>query len=187
MSKEISKKPLEDNFENKYFNPDKRIEFLSSYKDRIDQVPKQGWEGIIGESKCKTNNEEVNRELAKYGLDGVDYKNAIPDEGFKKCSEAVVSIKDFSSNRKRNFNQAYNECAKKWNQENKYGKSDWTGRKVEDYKKDNNLVWHECSNRKECCLIKEAIHEAFSHSGGHKECKIYDELKYGKKGESFYE
>ena len=35
------------------------------------------------------------------------------------------------------------ECAKKWNAEQKDGRTDWTARQVEIYRHENRMSWHE--------------------------------------------
>ena len=164
------------------YNPDKRIEqvkYFSTYKERLDIVPKDGWIGKKGESLCKLNDENVNKELAKYDLDGILYKDAIPDIGFKKCAIEIVSI-DMTPQRYGtggNMEKARSAIADKWNEQNKDGRTDWNAREVKQYQLDNKLVIHECANRRDCYLMPIEIHENFKHLGGCSECKkMYKEL-----------
>ncbi len=160
-------------------------EFQTSYKERINQTPREGergnWSGERGESKYTPNVEDENgakavERLTQYGLDGVEYKNGIPD--FSKCAEESVEI-DMTENRYSNsadgvignFEKADTECAKKWNAEQKDDRTDWTSRQVETYRQRNRMSWHECPDQKTCQLVSRDIHEFFGHSGGISECK----------------
>lgn len=159
------------------FNPDKRIEkkeFFSTYDERIAQAPKEGWDGKRGESLCRSLKEDVNKALAKFGLEGILYKNGVADAGFEKCAVEKVSI-EMTEKIDRNMKKARTEIAKKWNEQNKDGRTDWNAREVHKYQKENGLVIHECANRKDCYLIPEVIHKEFTHTGGRFECKKMNE------------
>ena len=135
--------------------------FYSEYKERFDFLPKNGiWEGDVGESKFKSFDKETNRELAKYGLDGIIYKNCVPD--FSKCSILTDKIDKITTNKVSNFQ---NFCSKLV-VNGKFLKK----RDVLDFKKDHKLAFHECSDGKTCMLIPEKIHKTFKHSGGRFEC-----------------
>lgn len=62
-------------------------EMDEGYKARIDRTPindgkwigPDGMEGVRGESKWVPENPEVQKELAKYGVDGIEYKDGFPD------------------------------------------------------------------------------------------------------------
>ena len=151
-------------------------EYLTSYEERLKRTPVNGergnWEGERGESKYTpdVNNEKGARaaeKLKEYNLDGIEYKEAYPD--FSECSEETVEI-DMTDNRPRNFAQASAECAKKWNEMAKDGRTDWTRAEVDLYRTKNKLTWHECADRKTCQLVSYDIHEFFRHSGGFSEC-----------------
>ena len=162
------------------FNPDKRLEkndYFSTYNERIAQTPKEGWDGKRGESLCRSNNEEVNNELSKFGQDGVSYKNGLADVGFKKCSVEKVDI-DMTERRygpNGNMEKARTALANKWNDQKKDGRIDWNAREVHKYQQENKLVIHECANRRTCYLMPIVIHEEFSHLGGVSECKKVNE------------
>ncbi|OZQ74662.1 hypothetical protein CA598_31470 [Paenibacillus sp. VTT E-133291] len=53
----------------------------SSYKERLDRTPKNNgtWEAERGESKFVSEKPEVKEYLDEAGVDGVEYKNAIPN------------------------------------------------------------------------------------------------------------
>lgn len=159
--------------------------YQSSYKERLDRTPVTGergaWNGKPGESRYVPNSEtergaKALSKLSEYQLSGIDYKDAIPD--FSKCAEESVEI-DMTEYRRSNplesivgnFEKADTECAKKWNEECKDGKTDWTHRDIATYRTNNNMTWHECVDKKTCQLISRDIHEFFGHSGGVFECK----------------
>lgn len=159
--------------------------YQSSYKERYDQTPVEGergsWTGDRAESCYKPNIEnekgaKVAEKLSEYGLDGIKYEDAVPN--FDECAEETVEI-DMTENRYSNvsegivgnFEKADTECAKKWNAEGKDGKTDWTARDVADYRREHNMTWHECADRKTCQMISRDIHDYFGHSGGVCECK----------------
>ena len=150
--------------------------YLSSYEERIQQTPREGergeWEGIRGESKYIPLDEKIKELLSKYGMDGVDYRDGIPD--FSKCSEATVEIDNMSEKRTGpcgNFEQCDQKCAERWNEEGKDGKTDWTARDVANWRRENGYSWHECNDRKTCQLVPTEINDYFGHFGGVGECK----------------
>jgi len=176
---------------------EEKREYLTSPQERVDQTPREGargnWEGERGDSKFVANPEyssynenkkseniitgqDVNNKLNSYGMDGVEYKNGFPN--FDKCSETDVKI-DMTSDRDTNFRNADKECAKKWNAEGKDGKTDWTSRDVENYRKDNYMSWHEKEDKTTCQMIDRDIHGYFGHAGGRWECDKAENVNGG--------
>ena len=158
-------------------SPEKNGECLSTYEERLKQTPAEGdrghWTGERGESKYIPTDEEVKDILADYGMDGIDYKDGIPD--FSKCSEATVEIDNMSSDRKGkggNFEQCDEKCAEQWNAEARDGKTDWTARDVANWRRENHYSWHECNDRKTCQLVPTKVNDYFGHLGGVGECNI---------------
>lgn len=170
----------------------------NTYEDRINQTRRKDseagtWEGDRGESRFIPNKETAegkaaSEKLAEYGKEGIDYKNGEPD--FSDCSRATVKIDDMTENRVNyeddngnmclgNFAQADIECAKKWNEQNKGGCSQWTPRMVQEWIHDNKCTWHERADQRTMDLVPEAIHGFFSHSGGVSECKTRDAASRG--------
>ncbi len=151
--------------------------YYTTEKERMDQVPKNGgeWTGEPGNSKFKAYDESVNKVLAEYGLDGIEYKNGVPD--FSKCAVETVKIDNMTSIREKNFDQFYKICAEKWNAQNKNVKP----RDVKEFIKENGLTIHECSDMKTCQLVPTRIHETFRHAGGVMECKKRDGENMGGK------
>ncbi|MDR0906781.1 MAG: HNH endonuclease [Oscillospiraceae bacterium] len=150
-------------------------DYLSTYKERLDQTSKEGerghWEDTRGESKYIPSDEKTKEILAKYGLDGIVYKDGIPD--FSGCSESTVEIDNMTENRQGkggNFEQADSKCAEQWNKEGRDGKTDWTARDVANWRRENGYSWHECNDRKTCQLIPTEINDYFGHFGGVGEC-----------------
>ena len=148
--------------------------FYSTYEERKESCPKNSgeWSGIIGESKWVPNNEKYKSELAKYDKEGIDYKDAVPD--FAPFAKDSVEIDDMKADMKYNFLQAYNKFAEKWRAEGFEGRNDWTPRLVKQYKQENGLDLHECSDMKTCQLVPHDIHMCGTHKGGRYECSIRD-------------
>ena len=144
MINEISPKNIENIVNKNHFNPDKRMEknnyeidntssynpdkrlekneYYATYDERIAQTPKEGWLGERGESLCKSLKEEVNKVLAKYGLDGIQYKNGLADFGFEKCAVEKVEI-EMTDKIEINMKKARTAIAKKWNEQKKRWKN----------------------------------------------------------------
>lgn len=174
-----------DNYWNKKFELNKNEinetglpeKFYSKKEDREMYLPQEGkWEGEVGDSKFILDNKEVNQELKKYHLDGIEYKNCVPD--FSKCSEVTTKIDKITPDLVTNFK----EFSKKLVAEGKFASE----REVLEFKQKNNLAFHECSDMKTCQLVPISIHEAFKHTGGRFEAREYEKL-HGKKGVKFDE
>ena len=174
-----------DNYWNKKFELNKNEinetglpeKFYSKKEDREMYLPQEGkWEGKVGDSKFILDNKEVNQELKKYHLDGIEYKNCVPD--FSKCSEVTTKIDKITPDLVTNFK----EFSKKLVAEGKFASE----REVLEFKQKNNLQFHECSDMKTCQLVPISIHEAFKHTGGRFEAREYEKL-HGKKGVKFDE
>ena len=116
---------------------------------------------------------EVKDTLKQYGLDGIEYKDGVPD--FSECSEETVEI-SMTEKRENNFGKADAECAKKWNECAKDGKTDWTANDVREYMKDHDLTWHECPDCKTCQMVPRNVHSYYTHSGGIAERKRNSEV-----------
>ena len=111
----------------------------------MKHTPRDGvrghWTGERGNSRFipdenSERGKEVKDTLEKYGLDGIEYKDGVPD--FSECSEETVEI-SMTEKRENNFGKADAECAKKWNECAKDGKTDWTANDVREYMKDHDL------------------------------------------------
>ena len=153
--------------------------FESSYEDRWKHTPKEGdrgtWTGERGESVFIPSDPEIKAILKKYGLDGIPYKDGVPD--FSKVAIATVEIDNMTEQREGeggNFEQADKTLADKWNAEGKDGKTDWTASDVRAWRKENGYTWHERNDMKTMDLVPTKIHQYFSHFGGVGECKIRD-------------
>lgn len=80
-------------------------------------------------------------------------------------SEGTVEIDDFSTDRNSNFTQADEQLAEKWTEEGKDGK-EWSPQDIKEYRKENNLSWHERSDMKTIDLVPQEVHGNVPHSGG---------------------
>lgn len=152
-------------------------EYFSTYDERLRQTPKEDsdrgeWEGERGESKFVPYDQEIIDILAEYGLDGIVYKDGIPD--FSEVSESTVEIDNMTENRAENFKQCDEKCAEQWNKEGRDGRTDWTARDVAQWRKENGYSWHERNDMKTCDLVPTKINDYFGHLGGVSECKKRD-------------
>lgn len=155
--------------ENKAFSFD---EYIESKKI----LPKEGgsWEGEVGNSEWKLNlddipkrppgNEETWKEiLESYGRDGITFNDGEPD--FTPFSEGTVEVEDFTDYRLGNFSQADEKMAKIWTKEQKDAQT-WSPRDVYNYRKENELSWHERRDMKTLDLVPQKVHGNIAHDGG---------------------
>ena len=149
----------------------------STPKERLDRTPREDsdrgvWTGERGDSDFIPNDKEIIEILDKYGLDGITYKDGIPD--FSECSESTVEIDNMTDKRygsDGNFAQCDEKCADQWNKEARDGKTDWTARDVRNWREENNYTWHERNDMKTCDLVPTKINDYFGHLGGVSEYK----------------
>lgn len=166
-----------------------KFDFMSTLEERMKRVPadndecKYGqWEGERGNAKFVPTNEVLKKALAAFGIDGIYYRDGIPD--FSPVSAATVKI-DMTAERfsyvesaddgsisrvEGNYEKADKACANQWNETSYMGRSDWTSEDVAKYREACKLTWHECSDRTTCMLVPRNIHELFRHTGGCFEC-----------------
>lgn len=160
-------------------------ETYSTKKERIDRTPREDtdrgeWTGERGESTFIPSDEKISEILEKYGLEGIDYKDGIPD--FSECSEGTVEIDNMTDKRygpDGNFAQADEKCAEQWNAEKRDGRDDWTARDVKNWREENGYSWHERNDMKTCDLVPTAINDYFGHLGGVSEYKKLNEKNSG--------
>lgn len=137
------------------------------------------WEDKKGDSEWKPNKADIppcsNPEnknwgqiLEKHKIDGIEYKDGKPD--FSPIAKNTVEIDDFTENRAKNFEQADEKLAKqspeKWK----------SAEDVENWRKENNYTWHECSDCKTMQLVPSEVHNNMPHSGGISEYKSKKEV-----------
>ena len=158
-------------------------ESLIPIEQRLERVPRDDnpalqWEGNRGESECvpRDNNAEgraIAEILAKYGLHGIEYKDALPD--FSKCAEASVEIPNMTKDRFSNYLQADTKGAELWNKQCRDGRTDWKPGDLKTWRSDNQYSWHERSDMRTCDLVPSEINQQFRHMGGVAECKQREE------------
>ena len=181
-------KSLEPVDAEKRIEPKEGSEFPSTYQERLGCVPNEPsalgeWDGPRGESKFVPSDAGAQKCLAEHGLDGIEYKNAIPD--FAPVSEARVEIDGMSENRYSkigdngerivgNFGKADVKCAEAWSAEARDGKTDWSSKDVSVWRKENGFSWHENNDMKTMDLVPHDIHAACTHLGGVAEIKRLD-------------
>ena len=152
---------------------DEGIEHIAYHTDeieRINQTPKNGFDGVRGDSRCYPDidtdaGKKAVDKMAEYGQDSVKYEKGVVD--FSPFSESTVKI-DMTDNRTINFKNADEACSKKWNDVLRDGRNDWTASDIKEWRRENNFTWHERSDMKRCDLVSLDIHnsEVFSHTGG---------------------
>ena len=143
------------------------------------------WVSSPGNSLCRPDvttegGRAVKEELARAGLEGIVYKGCVPD--FGPVAKETVTIDAMTPNIETNWKQACRVLADRWNVEgrpDKEGnpKTDWISRDVADWKKENNLAFHECSDMHTCQFVPQTIHSHYSHSGGRSECAAKERLE----------
>lgn len=140
------------------------------------RIPKENgeWTGEAGGSTWKPDRNEIPKLplgnektwgeiLDKYGIEGIVFNDGEPD--FSPVSEGTVEIDDFTDRRNQNFTQADEKLAEQWTTEGKDGK-EWTAQDIKEYRKENNLTWHERSDMKTLDLVPQEIHASIPHDGG---------------------
>lgn len=143
-------------------------------------IPREhgGWKGEPGDSSWYPDRDYVpiggrdsNPEgktwgeiLDENGIECIEFHDGEPD--FSKISKGTVEIEDYTNSRESNYAKADQKLADQWNQEGKDGRTDWTAKKVETYRTDNHLTWHERSDMKTMDLVPTEVHANVPHSGG---------------------
>ena len=74
-----------------------------------------------------------------------------------------------------NYTQADILTAEQWSKDGRDGKK-WTAEDVAQYRKDNNLTWHECNDCETMMLVPSEINSDFGHLGGVSEIKRRNEI-----------
>lgn len=177
---------------NESLDPDKLIkpsvescDYPSTYKERLGRTPTTEnphgkWSGDRGESMFVPTVDRVCKILRNKGLEGINYKDAIPD--FGPIAEAKVTIQGMSQHRHSligengerivgNYEKADIECAKAWSLEQRDGKDDWTHEDVKNWREANGYTWHEHNDMKTCYLVPTEVHDVCRHLGGVSEIK----------------
>ncbi len=149
---------------------------LDELEAKKQHLPENGgdWTGERGDSVWNPNRDEIPKQpqgneatwgeiLDRQEIDGIEFKDGEPD--FSTVAEGTVEIDDFSDDRNANYTQADETLAEQWTEENKDGKT-WTAQDVKEYRKENDLSWHERSDMKTMDLVSQDVHGNISHSGG---------------------
>ncbi|MFK4343660.1 MULTISPECIES: HNH endonuclease [unclassified Paenibacillus] len=144
----------------------------SSYEDRLKRTPvnKGKWEGERGESKFVSEKPEVKQYLDEAGVDGVNYKSAMPN--FLPFSKGEVKILNMTSDRRKNFAKADELLAREWSTPEKK----WTADDVADWREDNKYTWHELNDLESMHLVPSKINGTYTHLGGVGEHNIKEKL-----------
>ena len=148
---------------------------VAKFEKMNNFLPENGgeWSGEKGNSTWEPNRDEIPKRppgnektwgeiLDEHEIDGIEFKDGEPD--FSTVSEGTVEIDDFTEDRNGNFTQADEKLAEQWTKEAKDGK-EWSAQDVKDYRKENNLSWHERSDMKTLDLVPQEVHGNVPHSG----------------------
>ncbi len=135
----------------------------SSYDQRVKTTPvnKGEWSSNRAESlfiSDKTG--EIKKYLDEAGVDGVEYKNGMPD--FSPFSKGEIKLQNMTNDRKSNFSTADEELAKKWSTT----EQKWTADDIADWREDNKYTWHELNDLETIQLVPSKINSVFKHLGG---------------------
>lgn len=164
----------------------RQTEFASSYDARINQTPslankKVQFVGDRGESLCVLKpppDPELERLLNEAGVDGILYRNAVPD--FSPVSRAEVEIDymlggigaDGNKARELNFQQANARLVEQLNESPELAQAfgmeagNIKVSDIEKYRVKNNLTWHELNDGRTLQLVPSEINSSFGHLGG---------------------
>ena len=136
--------------------------YPSTYDERINQTPVNNgsWTGDRGESKFISELDGVNDVLKKYDINGIEYKDGIPD--FSPVSEGEVIHPDMSIDRNKNFRVADELLAEQLGVSRK---------EITKLRKQGKFTWHELNDMKTMQLIPSILNSKFGHLGGVAEVK----------------
>ena len=135
----------------------------SSYEQRVKTTPvnKGDWNKERAESlfiSDKTG--EIKKYLDEAGVEGVEYKNGMPD--FSPFSKGEIKLKNMTNDRKSNFSTADEKLAEKWSTVD----HKWTAEDIADWREDNKFTWHELNDLETIQLVPSKINSVFKHLGG---------------------
>lgn len=175
----------------------KQKEFASTYDQRIKRTPTgdanspMEWRGgNRGESLCvpKDPNSELSKVLKESGVEGIEYRNGVPD--FSPVSKGEVKIdymmggeNSFLKNKARtsvedyygNFAQADHAFADQLNSSPELAKklgispsdgSSFTRTDISAYRRNSGLTWHELNDGETMQLVPTIVNKEFNHLGG---------------------
>lgn len=163
----------------------KQKEFNSTYEERINQTPGPNNKivefkevDLRGESKCTLKpppDAELHQILSDAGIDGIEYKNGVPD--FSPVSKKEISGIDMTNGRtgkNGSFTQANNKLAEELNNSpelveqlgiTKKGQ-EYTASDVSRYMSQNKLTWHELNDMTTVQMVPTKVNSTFGHLGG---------------------
>lgn len=161
------------------------------FREKMALSTHGGWDSSPGNSLCRPDattegGRAVKEELSRVGVEGIEYRDYIPD--FAPVAKETVTIDNMTPSIDTNKSQAYRAVADRWNSEGRPDKggnpkTDWTSRDVKEWKQENDLAFHECSDMKTCQFVPWAIHVHFKHYGGRAECAAKEKLEGAGTGE----
>ncbi|EJS66071.1 MULTISPECIES: HNH endonuclease [Bacillus] len=146
----------------------------SSYEERLKVSNKNHgeWKGDRGESKFISNKEKVKKYLDEIKVDGVEYKNAMPNFSAFSRAEIKIDMTEIRDGKKGNFAKADEALAKKLStDEMKITRTD-----IKKWRTENRYTWHELNDCETIQLVPTDINSTFKHFGGVGEIKKKNSL-----------
>lgn len=154
---------IQDGGGNYSFKVDSNLQFRGA-----DLLPQNNgtWSGEVGNSTWKPDSDYIPQKgnpdkqtwekiETKHGTDGIPFKDGEPD--FSAVMAGEVEIDDFTTERYKNFNQADEALAEKWNT---------SPEDVKAWREENQYSWHECKDCKTMQLVPHEVHINIPHDGG---------------------
>ena len=170
----------------------KQTKFNSSYESRVNKTPGDTNDyvefknkNLRGESTCTLKpppDPELKSILDDAGIDGIEYKNAVPD--FSPVSKLELDGIDMTHGR-TGRNGSYTQANKKFAQmlndspdlandfgiKPKNGKT-FTASDISEYMQNNKLTWHELNDLTTIQMVPTKVNSKFTHLGGISEAKL---------------
>jgi hypothetical protein len=170
--KEILDNSIGEICDDKYWNTVDK--YGSTPKERLDQTPINNgeWSGERGESKWTSNIPEVQEQYVKCGIDGIEYKDGLPD--FSPVSQFDYQLPekpvDLVTAKDADQFEACNNALKKYvedNPEEAIAKfNDKQLKQINAGLKPSGFTWHHSVQRGKMQLVPTRIHQNSGHYGG---------------------
>ena len=163
--------------------------FWTTYEKRLKKTPSLNnpdleWKNITERGEClcipKDQSGDIAKILQSAGVDGIQYKNAVPDFSPVSIFDTKVSISDdflkthdIQSARPISYAQANKSFADYLNSNEQYAKNlgikpdngRYTAKCVESFMRDNKYTWHELNDCETLQCVPTLINQKFRHIG----------------------
>ena len=163
--------------------------FWTTYEKRLKKTPSFNnpdleWKNITERGEClcipKDKSGDIAKILQSAGVDGIQYKNAVPDFSPVSIFDTKVSISDdflkthdMKSARPISYAQANKSFADYLNSHEEYAKNlgikpdngRYTEKCIESFMRDNKYTWHELNDCETLQCVPTLINQKFRHIG----------------------